>query len=487
MSRFLSKKDNATSKIATVGGIDDNDTTFTLTTGEGSEFPASNFEVTVDNEKMLVVTRTGDVLSSITRGYGGSTAASHAQNADVELRVTKDHWEEYENVFDKDATSSKADVILTAEQASTPETPASGHGKFYFKSDGKMYILDDTGTETQVPLSAGNNSMYQQALINGNFDVWQRNTTFTTPNDDTFGPDRWIFLVDGNGAWTFTQSTDVPTTGSLYSLKAENVTTNKQCAIVQVLENIDSKKLTGKNVSLSFYAKTASLEISNLRATVLSWSSTADSVTSDVIGTWAGNGTDPTFATNWTKEIAGSNKALTNDWTRYTIENIAVDTASTANVAVIIWVDDTTITAGDEFYITQIQLNEGSTALSHMPRHYIDELRLCRRYCRVFKSAANFHSMGFGTAISTTVARIFAPLDVRLRTVPALTATATEFDLSDGASDIACTALSLNANWKAEDSVMIDATVAAGLTQFRPYYLQTDGTAGRLLTLDAEL
>lgn len=57
-----------------------------LTVASGSLFPASNFIVTIEDERILVGTRTGNVFSSLTRGYG-STAASHDANARVELHI----------------------------------------------------------------------------------------------------------------------------------------------------------------------------------------------------------------------------------------------------------------------------------------------------------------------------------------------------------------------------------------------------------------
>lgn len=216
-------------------------------------------------------------------------------------------------------------------------------------------------------------------LLNGNFDIWQRNTTFTQ-NDDLYIADRWNALQEANSSWTFARDTDVPTSGAKYSLKCSNATANNQAAIVQILEAADAQQLLNQNVSLSFYAKTTGLEISNLRCAILSWSSTADVVTSDVISTWAQNGTDPTWATNWTMENTPANLALTNSWQRFTIENIAIDTASMKNIAVVIWVDDGTITSGDDFWISEVMLNVGGTAADFTPRTIAEELALCQRY-----------------------------------------------------------------------------------------------------------
>lgn len=255
----------------------------------------------------------------------------------------------------------------------------------------------------------------QNMLINGGTTIWQRNTS-ASPNDDVYtGCDRWNMLTETNGAWTVAQDTDVPTTGgSKYSIKCSNVTLNNQMGLVQFLEAKDAAKLFGKNVSLSFMAKTNGTEIANLRIALLSWTSTEDVVTSDVIGTWAQNGTNPTWATNWTMENTPVNLPLTSSWTRFTAENIAIDTASTKNIAVVIWVDDGTIAAGDDFYLTQIQLNIGTKATQFIPRNIGEEHMRCSRYYQNHAGPAYriYHS---------NVHRFGAPLPYEMRASPTTT------------------------------------------------------------------
>ncbi len=339
-------------------------------------------------------------------------------------------------------------------------------------------ISYNSNTISNIP-----DGMNKNGIINGSMSVWQRGTTFTTPNDDTYGPDRWNFLVDGNGAWTFARDTVVPTGNFKYSLKCTNVTQNKQCGIVTFFENIDAVKYQGKTASISFYAGTTSSEIANLRATVLSWTSTADTITSDVVGTWAGNGTDPTWATNWTSEIAGSNKALTGSWQQFTINNIAIDTASITNLAVVIWVDDTTITAGDKFWITGIQLENAVAAGAFSPRPYQHELALCQRYCYSVVTATNGR-IAFGSAASTTVAYCMLPLPVTMRTSSfVLTATSADWALDDGANAaVDVTSLALVGDvYNTPNAAFLNATVASGLTQYRPYHLEADGSARTII------
>jgi hypothetical protein len=242
---------------------------------------------------------------------------------------------------------------------------------------------------SNVAASLANVPLSENFLMNGNFNIWQRATTFT-PADDTYIADRWNCLQEANNSWTFARDTDVPTANSKYSLKATNVTANNQCGIVQILEGRDTAALAGGTVSLSFYAKTSTTEIAKLRVAILSWTGTEDAVTSDVIATWAQNGSNPTWATNWTLENVPSDLNLTATYQKFTIENVAIDTSGVKNVAVVAWVDDGTITAGDRLWISQMQLVVGTKAMSFKPRLVAQELALCQRF---YEKSFNYASV----------------------------------------------------------------------------------------------
>jgi hypothetical protein len=274
-------------------------------------------------------------------------------------------------------------------------------------------VADDAVTINNVADSAQSVLRSTNFLTNGNMQVWQRNTS-ATPNDDVYsGADRWNFLAEANASWTVARDTDAPV-GSQYSMKLSNVTANNQCAIVQFLENLDTKQLDDGVVSLSFYAKTTGTEIGNIRAAILTWGSTADSVTSDVIGTWAQNGTNPTWAANWTMENTPSNLALTSSWQRFTIENVAIDTATVNNLAVVIWVDDGTITSGDDLWISQVQLNLGSEAAAFQHQTHAEEMLRCMRYYEVLGRGI------FGQCGSASTAKIMAQFRVVKRSTPTM-------------------------------------------------------------------
>jgi len=97
---------------------------------------------------------------------------------------------------------------LTLPEIATPSTPASGFGKAYFKSDGKLYQLNDDGTETQVGSGGSSGINY----ISANPDAESSTTGWATYKDAAASTP-----VDGTGGsatLTFTRSTSSPLRGT---------------------------------------------------------------------------------------------------------------------------------------------------------------------------------------------------------------------------------------------------------------------------------
>jgi len=250
-------------------------------------------------------------------------------------------------------------------------------------------------------------------LINGGMQVWQRGTTFnniTTPanSDDECLMDRWRLLSDGNNIVTVTQETSVVPTGGLYACTMNVTTADKKFGLVQIIERKNILALIQNGAcSLSFKARMkagGNATVDTLRAAVLAWNSTADTVTSDVVSAWNAEGADPTWAANWTAENTPSGLTLTDAYQTFEIENITLDTASTTNLAVVIWVDNTDGTVGDLVYVTDVQLETGATANAFARRGIQEELGLCKRYCEWFGGDAAYERFGIGWCDGTTTA-----------------------------------------------------------------------------------
>jgi hypothetical protein len=315
--------------------------------------------------------------------------------------------------------------------------------------------------------------VYRQALINGNFQVNQQAiatyTSATTPanSDDTYLHDQWVLLSDGNDIVDVSTSTTVIPTGGASSVKFDVETINKKFGYIQFIENKDAIKYAGKTASIQFKAYTVTGHVvENVRAAVLSWSSTADAVTSDVVSAWGAEGANITPAANWTLENTPANLALVADtWTTYKIENISIDTASMANLAVFIWVDDTDCALEDLLYITDVQLNQGPVCLPYLPRAYETDLIKCKRFMQFFSSAYDVYSCfgtGFSRTTTTGIALLFFSPHMRYEPVVTFSAQ-NDFGWTDGAgAPIVTTAM--DTSFPTDFSVRLNSTVAAGLT-----------------------
>jgi hypothetical protein len=238
-----------------------------------------------------------------------------------------------------------------------------------------------TFPDSSLQAAAASPYVLKNRLVNGSFNVAQRGTSFVSGanNDDTYNLDRWYVLSDGNDAVDITQTTTVPT-GAKYSIGLDVETVNKKFGIAQIIENVNCYDAIGGNVTLSFQARvSATTKLDNVKCAIVAWSGTADTVTSDIISAWGAEGTNPTLIANATYENTPANLNVTTSWATYSV-TANVDTASTTNIIVFIWSDVTDTTLGDFLYITNAQLEVGSTATPFERRLYNQELAACQRY-----------------------------------------------------------------------------------------------------------
>ena len=252
-------------------------------------------------------------------------------------------------------------------------------------------------------------------LINGDFQVAQRGTSFVASanNDDTYNLDRWYLLSDGNDIVDVTQSSTAPT-NQLTSIGLDVETANKKFGIAQIIEANNCVGLIGNNVTFSFKAKVSDTsKLDNVKAAIISWSSTADAVTSDVVSAWAVEGTNPTLASNLTYENTPADLNLTTSWATYSV-SANIDTSSTTNVVVFIWSDVTDTTAGHFLHITDCQIEQGSTATPFERISYGDELAKCQRYYEVAGYALA------GQANSSTAIWVAVPFKITKRENPTI-------------------------------------------------------------------
>lgn len=257
-------------------------------------------------------------------------------------------------------------------------------------------------------------------LINGAFAVAQRGTSFTSSssanNDDTYVLDRWYILSDGNDIIDVSQETSTIPTNGKYAIALDVETANKKFGIAQIIEGKNCVGLIGDTITFSFKAKVSDTsKLDNVKAAIVSWSGTEDSVTSDIISAWGNEGTNPTLITNATYENTPANLSLTTSYATYSV-SANIDTSGAKNIIVFIWSDVTDTTAGHFLYVTDCQLERGNTATPFEHRSYGDELARCQRYYQ--NLLPDIDTPVVRVVASDTLRRATVPLKVTMRSSP---------------------------------------------------------------------
>lgn len=227
-----------------------------------------------------------------------------------------------------------------------------------------VLAADGTATANLSSVNGGPLSGMRNRIINGNYDVWQRGTSFSLSASTAYTADRWEF----GGTGTVTRQafsvgqTDVP--GEPTYFAEWNITSNSQnYECLQKIEDV--RNFAGGKLTVSFYAKRSS-GTTNLAPRVVQHFGTGGSP-SGVVATSLGSA--PALTTSWQKFV-------------YTIDvpSIAGKTIGTGNNDSI-WISlQISNTATGTIQLAQVQAEPGTVATPFERRSYGQELALCQRY-----------------------------------------------------------------------------------------------------------
>jgi len=407
------------------------------------------------------------VLATVAVANGASTIVNaDITDSRVQAKINSDY------IGASVSVTTKGD--LQTHDGSTPARLAVG-------TDGQGIIANSSATNGIQWADITNNSLSRQAIINGNFDVWQRGTSITLSSlSAQTTADRWSSYAD-HADYSVSREDGTGVTGSQYCLKVQRANGSTQVTPFNVyycgLEKTDSVKFRGKKLTLSFWAKKG-----------------ADFSPTTFTGAIYTGTTGDQYVWNMTggASVGSVSPTLTTDWQKFTITTTNVIASNVNEITLRFHTSACVGTAGgnDAFYITQVQLCAGDVALPFMPKSYEEELRACLRYYYRTAQGAAYAMFGNGTAISTTAAEVFFHLPVIMRTIPTLetSGTASDYRFTDGVDTVVCSALpEIDTLTDNKDLLMIKGTVASGLTQYRFYRLGANNTTNAYLAFSAEL
>lgn len=333
--------------------------------------------------------------------------------------------------------------------------------------------LPSTTTPTDIG-AMPYNSISTNLLINGNFDVWQRATSQTTSGYGS--DDRWLnehvtsTKTHSRQAFTVGQ-TDVPHNPTYYSSTVVTTggTAASNAAKRQRIEDV--LLLSGRTVTLSFYAKASSalylaVDASQNFGTGGSSSVTGISAEKHLLSTsWQLFDTTIEFPSVADKTIGPNSYSLIAFWFDAG-SNFDARLGSLGNQS-------------GTFDIANVQINHGSTALPFVPRNIAGELQLCQRY-GLFPSSDTF----YGRMISYTSNTItfLVPTPVTMRTNPTIRGTINTDYIVYNNAGTAQTGFTAGTATAVQNGVMITMTKTShGLTDGRIGIITPNGG------IDAEL
>ena len=272
-----------------------------------------------------------------------------------------------------------------------------------------QYNLTNVASINGGPLAG-----FRNRIINGNFDIAQRGTSFAAIANSTYSLDRWAWGQAGAMVCTVTQSTDVPNNTFQSSYKVDVTTVDSSIAagdyafISQKIEGYNVRDLIGTTFTVSFWVKSPKtgvhcVSFSNSGqnrsyikeytvAAVNTWEYKTVTVAGGLItaGTWDwsnGEGLEVGFSL-----ATGSTYQTTSDaWQTGDF----LGTANQVNV-----MDNT----ANDFFLTGVQLEPGAVATPFERRPIGTELALCQRYYEagIIATVAATTGLGYTPATSAT-------------------------------------------------------------------------------------
>ena len=334
-------------------------------------------------------------------------------------------------------------------------------------NNGETLVADSsasTGLRWQGNFAAGKNK-----IINGDFNIWQRGTSFNTQS--VYTADRWFMVIGASGAATVSQQAFTPGTAPVAGYESQYFIRYSSANAVdaRLLQPIeDVRTFAGQTVTVSFWAKSA----------------TSDALSNVSFRQGFGTGGSANVDTT-----SGS-FTLTSSWARYSatlsIPSISGKTIGANNNLRLTF--DLKDSATYDFDLWGVQVESGNTATPFQTATgtLAGELAACQRYYYRVTSGTAYSIFGTGANASTTQARVNVPLGVTMRTAPTSSIDFASLALAEpGFGVIAATSVTFDsAN---PNNVNLLVNVASGLTAQRPSFLYSNNSTTAYLGFTAEL
>ena len=354
----------------------------------------------VKDGALAIRTLGNNIDTSLVDLKGGTTGQvlSKASNSDLDYTwVTTDDANAIQNAI----VDAKGDLIA----ASANDTPA----RLAVGNDGETLLADSatsTGLRWQPTFAAGKNK-----IINGDFGIWQRGTSFTNPQG-VYTADRFSYNFNGTAAITLSRQTftagTAPVAGyeSQYFLRVNQTTAGTGGSFNVLSQPIeDVRTFAGQTVIVSFWAK-------------------ADASRNVTIQLRQGFGSGGSADV----DVFSSPIALTTSWARYTatlsLASLSGKTIGTNSALYVFFSLGVNTLQTVDFWGIQVEAGSVATAFQTATGTLAGELAACQRYFYQINGndgGGTQVALTTATYTGTTALKGFFPFPVKMRTAPSVT------------------------------------------------------------------
>lgn len=326
---------------------------------------------------------------------------------------------------------------LTSDTSGTLELQSAGNTKLTVNSSGATIptISGTTSMSAITGLASINAGQIanRNAVQNGAMMVDQKGGTTTLSGYSAAKPDRFTAFVSNAGTQTVAQNSEAPA-GFHKSLKATNtvvdssIAAGDRAAIIYRLEGNDAARFAfggsdAKTVTLSFYVRSSitgthggalgngsdnrAYPFTYAISSADTWERKSITIAGDTTGTWA-TSTARSMQIVWGLGVGSTNSGTAGEWAA-----ADYNSATGATTAFL-----TTLNA--TWYLTGVQLEEGSTATDFEHKSYAQEEMACRRYYTSSDGDLYTGLLGFGLSSASGAFRDAGYFPTPMRAAPTM-------------------------------------------------------------------
>jgi hypothetical protein len=353
----------------------------------------------------LIVGTGGGSVQQLTVGADGTTLVANSASATGMAWATA-------NAIPLSTVTAKGDLLAATGPGTVTNLPVGVDG---------TTLVANSASATGVAWAGPTFAAGKNKIINGDFGIWQRGTSFSNPTDAQYVADRFVIAFNGSGTTrTVSQQTfdysaspaadKLPITGypSTYFLRNAVTVAGTGATYHSIQQKIEDVKIfAGQIITISFWAK----------------AETSRTTTFGVYQQFGSGGSGTVFP-------AGGTATLTTSWARYsgtiTVPPINGKTIGTGSfLAVVIDCPQNAISTTDIWGV-QVEAGSVATPFTTATGTVQGELAACQRY---FYTPLNTTTdgiggspfLGMGWASSTTTAYILCSFPVTMRAIPSYT------------------------------------------------------------------